>query len=300
MERLPPLNALRAFESAARNLSITLAADELHVTPGAVSRHIRQLEEQLVVELFSRGHRQISLTHQGTDYFRTVSKAIDQIRHATHQLKHHAQRRQLKVRAYSTFAIKWLIPRLSYFHERYPGIDVRLTASMDTVDFEREDIDAAIRLGDGHWPGCRSQRLMSNILTPVVSAEYMRAHPEIRTPSDLRHHTLLHSMARPDDWGRWLEDAGVNRIVDTGSGMTYQTSAMAYAAAEAGHGIAMAQLFLVEKDLLNGNLVIPFAQTTDMGDLTYYLLTPSNRKESVYLTTFREWLLEQCALPASN
>jgi LysR family glycine cleavage system transcriptional activator len=279
-------------------LSITLAANELHVTPGAVSRHIRQLEEQLLVELFSRGHRQISLTHQGNDYFRTVSKAIDQIRHATHQLKHRSRRKQLKVRSYTTFAIKWLIPRLSGFHENFPDIEVRLTASMDDVDFRKEDIDAAIRLGNGNWPGISSSRLMSNILTPVVSPRLLNTSPPLEKPSDLRRHTLLHSIARPDDWDRWIEEAGVSGTVDAGSGMTYQTSSMAYAAAEAGQGVAMAQMFLVEKDLSSGRLVAPFKEMADMGDLTYYLLTPSDREETVYLTTFRKWLLDQCSARA--
>lgn len=294
MDRLPPLNAIRAFESAARNMSITLAADELHVTPGAVSRHIRQLEDQLAIDLFCRGHRQISLTHEGTAYFRTVSQSIDQIRYATQKIKQRSKRKQLKVRAYTTFAIKWLIPRLTDFHRAFPDIDVCLTASMDQVDFNREDIDAAIRLGDGNWPGCKSTRLMSNILTPVVSRSFPEEGPKIKDVSDLKNHTLLHSMARPGDWRRWLEGAGVSDVVDAGGGMTYQTSAMAYAAAEAGQGIAMAQIFLVQSDLDRGSLVAPFPITADMGQMTYYLLTPDHREELPHLSVFKVWLAQQC------
>ena len=169
MDRLPPLNAIRAFEAAARHLSITLAADELSVTPGAISRQIRQLEDLLGLALFKRGHRQISLTRPGSDYYRAVSKAIEIVREATQRLNRRAQRKQLKGRAYTTFAMRWLIPRLSGFHAAHPEIEVLLTASLEDVDFKKEDIDGAIRLGDGNWPGTKSYRLVPNLLAPVAS-----------------------------------------------------------------------------------------------------------------------------------
>jgi LysR family glycine cleavage system transcriptional activator len=293
MDRLPPLNAVRAFEAAARHLSITLAAAELSVTPGAVSRQIRQLEDQLGVQLFKRGHRQITLTRQGADYFRAVSKAIEIVRDATQRLTKRAQRKQLKIRAYTTFAMRWLIPRLSGFHAAHPEIEVLLTASLDDVDFRKEDLDGAVRLGDGHWPGSKSLRLVPNILAPVASPALMAAGPKLKKPADLRHHTLLHSIARPDDWGRWLDTAGAARQVDARAGMTYQSSAMAYAAAIEGQGLAMAQLFLVENDLRDSKLVMPFRHTVDMGDYTYYLLTPGHRAESPMMATFRSWMLDQ-------
>ena len=293
MDRLPPLNALRAFESAARHLSITVAADELHVTPGAVSRQIRLLEDLLNAELFSRAHRQISLTPQGDDYFRSVTRAIETIRGATQQLTKRTQRRQLKVRAYTTFAMRWMIPRLSGFHAAHPDIEILLTASLDEVDFKKEDLDAAIRLGNGSWPGAKSQRLVSNILTPVASPSLVQCGSPLSNPLDLRGHTLLHSIARPDDWSRWLESVGVSGAIDARGGMTYQSSAMAYAAAAEGQGIAMAQVFLVEKDLASGVLVTPFKETIDMGDFTYYLVTPSHRPETPNMVTFRTWLLQQ-------
>jgi LysR family glycine cleavage system transcriptional activator len=297
MDRLPPLNAIRAFEAAARHLSITVAADELNVTPGAVSRQIRSLEESLGLQLLYRGHRQITLTSAGEDYYRAVTKAMDGLREATRRLTKRARRKQLKIRAYTTFAMRWLIPRLSSFHAANPGIEVLLTASLDPVDFRKEDIDGAIRLGDGKWSGVNAYRLVSNVLLPVCSPRLLSDGNNVTKPADLRHQTLLHSIARPDDWRYWLEATGVDREVEPRGGMSYQSSAMAYAAAVEGQGFAIAQQFLVADDLASGRLVAPFHQTVDMGDFTYYLLTPADRAESPSMATFRTWLLDQFQPP---
>jgi LysR family glycine cleavage system transcriptional activator len=293
MDRLPPLNAVRAFEAAARHMSITLAADELNVTPGAVSRQIKSLEDTLGLQLLKRGHRQISLTRQGADYYRAVTRALEALRDATRRLKRRSQRKQLKIRAYTTFAMRWLIPRLSGFHAAHPDIEVLLKASLEPVDFRKEDIDGAIRLGDGNWPGANCHRLVVNILVPVASPALLKRGPKLKRPADLAHHTLLHSIARPDDWRYWLEAAGAADKVDAHAGMTYKSSAMSYAAAVEGQGVAIAQLFLVQKDLDDGKLIMPFKQQVDMGDYTYYLLTPKQREETTSMKTFRLWLLEQ-------
>jgi LysR family glycine cleavage system transcriptional activator len=293
MDRLPPLNAIRAFEATARHMSITLAAEELHVTAGAVSRQVKSLEDSLGMPLFERGHRQISLTRQGSEYFRAVTKALDSLRDATRKLQRRRQRKQLKVRAYTTFAMRWLIPRLSSFHAEHPDIEVLLKASLEPVDFRKEDIDGAVRLGDGEWPGVNAYRLVANILAPVASPALLKSGPKLKRPADLRHYTLLHSIARPDDWAYWLDAAGAGEEVDARAGMTYESSAMAYAAVLEGQGIAMAQLFLVEDDLREGRLAMPFRKTLDMGEYTYYLLTPGHRAESPWMKTFRAWMLGQ-------
>jgi len=297
MDRLPPLNAVRAFEAVARRLSITIAATELHVTPGAVSRQIRTLEDALGIQLLVRGHRQITLTRAGEDYYRAVTKAMDGLREATVRLTRRTRRTQLKVRAYTTFAMRWLIPRLSSFHAANAGIEVLLTASLDEVDFRREDIDGAIRLGDGKWSGANAYRLVPNILLPVCSPALAK---QVRKPADLQRQVLLHSIARPEDWGFWLASTGADKLVDARSGMTYQSSAMAYMAALEGQGFAIAQRFLVEDDLTSGKLVAPFRQAVDMGDFTYYLLTPADRAESTSMATFRAWLLAQFQGPAAG
>jgi LysR family glycine cleavage system transcriptional activator len=163
------------------------------------------------------------------------------------------------------------------------------------VDFRKDDIDGAIRLGDGRWPGANAYRLVPNILAPVASPALVKSAHRLKKPADLQYHTLLHSMARPDDWGHWLQAAGVATQIDARAGMSYESSAMAYAAALEGQGVAIAQLFLVDSDLRDGRLVMPFKKTVDMGDYTYYLLTPANRDESDSMTRFRVWMLEQFA-----
>lgn len=290
MDSLPPLNAVRAFEVVGRRLSVTLAAQELYVTPGAVSRQIKVLEDALGVQLLVRGHRQVALTQAGEDYHRVVTKAIDMLSDASARVSGRGKRTRLKVRAYTTFALKWLIPRLSSFHAANAEVEVLLTASLDPVDFRKDDIDGAIRLGDGRWPDARAFRLMPNLLVPVCSPSVAQ---QVCEPADLRNQVLLHSIARADDWSYWLASAGVDDRVDARNGMTYESSAMAYTAAVEGQGFAIAQRFLVEPELAEGKLVQPFPQVLDMGDFTYYLVTPAGRRESTSMRTFREWLLAQ-------
>ena len=299
-DKLPPLNAVRAFEAVARHLSITLAADELNVTPGAVSRQIRTLEDFMEQPLFTRGHRQVSLTPAGEQYFNAVARFIEELRSATRHLKRPAKRRQIKVRAYTTFAMQWLIPRLASFHQENPKIEVLLTASLDPVDFQKEDLDAAIRLGAGDWPNCNSYTLSDNLLAPVCSPALLNTEPGLKSPADVAEYTMLHSIAGPDDWAYWLEATGVIGQVDASAGMIYQSSSMVYAAAIGGQGIAMAQLFLVGKELREGTLIRPFEQTVDRGAYTYYLLTPKHRPEREDMTIFRQWILEQARITRST
>lgn len=290
MDRLPPLTAVRAFEVVGRRLSITLAAQELYVTPGAVSRQIRALEHALGVQLLVRGHRQVALTPAGEEYHRMVMKAMDMLGDATARVSGRTRRAQLKIRAYTTFALRWLIPRLSSFHAANAEIEVLLTASLDPVDFRKEDIDGAIRLGDGRWPDTRAFRLMPNVLVPVCSSALAQ---QVREPADLQDQVLLHSIARADDWSYWLASAGIDDRVDARGGMSYESSAMAYTAAIEGQGFAIAQRFLVEAELADGKLVQPFREPFDMGEFTYYLVMPGNRRESPGMKTFRQWLLAQ-------
>jgi len=292
MEQLPPLTSLKAFEAAARHLSVTLAAAELFVTPGAVSRKIRQLEEHLGTPLFLRGHQQIALTRHGAEYYKAISRSLADIREATSRLGRRVQKQELRIRAYTTLSMRWLIPRLPDFHARHPDIEVSLTTSLEDVDFHREDIDGAIRLGDGMWRGAKSYWLVPNVLCPVMSPRLERAEAPLLTPSDLSHYPLLHSLARMNDWADWLASVGANSV-DARAGTAFQSSTMAYAAAIQGQGIAMAQRFLVEDDLAAGVLVRPSEFTLDRGRFTYYLLTPSDRPERPPMEAFRCWILER-------
>ncbi|GAA4344533.1 transcriptional regulator GcvA [Variovorax defluvii] len=285
---LPPLNALRAFEVAGRLRSITRAAEELHVTPAAVSRQIKALEDFLGVQLFDRGGGRFALTPVGERYLASVAVSLNDLRAATNAAMGGTYRRLvLRLRSPATFAVKWLIPRLAGFHSKHPTIDVQLATSPAPLDFEREDIDAGVELGDGTWPRDHTIRLVPNELVPVMSRDAAFAPPT--RPDDLSHCTLLHSLARPDDWSLWLEAAGAANV-NPYSGMKYETSLLAYQAASEGHGVAVAQKAFVEKELASGGLFIPIDFVLDRGRHTYYFVWPEGREPSAPLAAFIAWL----------
>lgn len=291
MDRLPPLNPLRAFEAAGRLQSIRRAAEELSVTPGAVSRHVQSLEMFLGVRLFRRHAREIVLTAEGEQYLAKVSEHLDGIREATRALTGRRGKDILRIRAYTTFAMKWLIPRLSSFHAGNQTTEVRLTTSNETVDFDRENLDGAIRLGDGRWPGVELDRLMPNELVPLCTPEYGRRHG-LQNPEDLQGTLLLHSLVRSDDWQYWLKAAGASGI-DPYSGDKYASSTLAYQATLEGHGIMIAQKALFLDDLRAGRLVQPIPFSLDRGAFTYYLIYPRRSSRNPAFRRFREWLLDE-------
>jgi LysR family transcriptional regulator, glycine cleavage system transcriptional activator len=291
MTRLPPLNPLRAFEAAGRLKSIRKAAEELSVTPGAVSRQIQLLEDHLGIKLFRREPRAILLTAAGEQYFSAITGHFEGIREATEKLTGARSGEVLKIRAYTTFAMKWLIPRLSSFQSLHPHMEVRITTSLEAVDFEHEDVDGAIRLGDGNWPGYEVDKLVRNELSPVCSSAY-RDRVNLQSGADLKNLPLLHSLARPDDWMLWLKAAKLADI-DPYAGPKYASSVLAYQAALEGQGIAMAQRVLVSDELATGRLIEPLDAILDRGEFTYYLVYPRNRSRNPAFRKFRAWLIEQ-------
>lgn len=293
MDRLPPLNPLRAFEAAGRLRSIRRAAEELSVTPGAVSRQVQALEVYLGLPLFRRDPREIVLTVEGEQYLEAVSAHLEGIRVATQKLTGRRSVEILRVRAYTTFSMKWLIPRLSSFHEEHPMVEVRLTTSNETVDFERENVDGAIRLGDGDWPGVEVDRLLPNELVPLCTPGYRRKL-ELKTPSDLARARLLHSLIRLDDWRLWLAAAGATQI-DPYAGPKFASSTLAYQATLEGQGIMMAQKALFMDDLKARRLVQAMAPALDRGGHTYYFIYPRNRLRNPAFRRFRQWLLDQAS-----
>jgi LysR family transcriptional regulator, glycine cleavage system transcriptional activator len=288
MDRLPPLNPLRAFEATGRLRSVRRAADELCVTAGAVSRQIQALEMFLGVKLFRREPRAVVLTANGEAYLAAVNEHLEGIRRATVKITGEQGKDILKIRAYTTFAMRWLIPRLSQFHELNPAVEVRLTTSLEAVDFSHEDVDCAIRLGNGRWPGVNADRLIPNELLPVCSPGYRQALA-LRQGTDLHRATLLHSLARADDWPLWLQAAGLP-ITHSHSGPKYESSVLSYQAALDGQGVAIAQRAFVAQDLEAGRLVQPFGPIVDRGDFTYYLIYPENRLRKPAFRQFRAWL----------
>ncbi|MBO9354664.1 LysR family transcriptional regulator [Bordetella petrii] len=299
MKRVPvPLNPLRAFEASARLLSFTLAAEELSVTQVAISRQVRVLENYLGVELFTRGPRSIQLTDAGARLYPSVGRAFDEISHAAALVSRRNRPDVLAIQAYTTFAQHGLIPLLSRFHEKYPGIEVRLSASTQAVDFAHQDLDAAIRSGTGQWPDYESDFLAPIELLPVASPRLLKAVGGLRDAGDLRRVTLLHSLARPDDWAAWLRTAGCGNATGLRV-LKFENSAMAYEAAIQGVGCAIGIRALVGRYLASGALVAPFALTHTLPG-GYYLVRPKGRNESPALRIFRAWLLDALFRPPAD
>ncbi|MGY0571038.1 transcriptional regulator GcvA [Bradyrhizobium sp. RDM12] len=289
--RLPSLNGLRAFEAAARHLSFTLAAGELNVTQTAISHQIRRLEEELGIRLFIRQNRALALTPEARDYLPGVRAAFNDLRLATDRLLRKDGDKVLTVSTLASLAAKWLLPRLTDFQEAHPGIDVRITTSTSLVDFQRDDVDAAIRYGRGQWPGLRADWLMADELFPVCSPSLLRGDKPLRQPDDLRGYPLLHtSNANSDDWRLWLTAAGLPADIAKQPGITFDMIFMTIQAAIDGIGVAMGRTSYVSDDIAKGRLVVPFkiALPADAG---FYLVSPEGRREAPKLAAFRQWMI---------
>jgi LysR family glycine cleavage system transcriptional activator len=289
--RLPSLNGLRAFEAAARHLSFTLAAAELNVTQTAISHQIRRLEEELGIRLFIRQNRALALTPEARDYLPGVRAAFNDLRLATDRLLRKDGDKVLTISTLASLAAKWLLPRLTDFQEAHPGIDVRITTSTSLVDFQRDDVDAAIRYGRGQWPGLRADWLMADELFPVCSPSLLRGDRPLRQPEDLRGYPLLHtSNANSDDWRLWLTAAGLPADIAKQPGITFDMIFMTIQAAIDGIGVAMGRTSYVQDDIAKGRLVVPFkiALPADAG---FYLVSPEGRREAPKLAAFREWMI---------
>lgn len=291
MRKKIPLNAVRAFEVAARHMSFTGAAEELNVTQVAVSRQIRSLEDYLEIPLFERRHRTITLTEEGARLFPAITQAIEDIDRAVSSVSMRGKRNVLLVQSYTTFGHRWLIPRLSRFHKQFPNIDIRLTASTQPVNFERQNLHAVIRTGNGEFENCDCDFLAPLELVPVCSPGLAKSWTRQESVETLRRQTLLHSLARPNDWAMWLSSAGV-KDVDPGRGLKFENSVLAYEAALQGIGVAMGVRVLVDQFLRLGSLVAPFEHVLPL-DTGYYLVIPRGRPMSVALRDFRRWLLEE-------
>ena len=271
-------------------MSFTAAAQELNVTQVAVSRQIRALERYLDVALFERRHRSIKLTENGERLFPAINRALDDIDRAVSGVSRRGRRDVLSVHTHTTFGQRWLIPRLQRFHDRFGGIEIRLTASAHPA-IDRPDMQAVIRTGTGRFDGCDCEFLAPVELVPVCAKSLIKSWADPSSPANLAKLTLLHSLARPDDWAMWLSSAGMT-TVDPSRGLKFENSVLAYEAALQGIGIAMGVRVLVAQYLRLGSLVAPFAHTLPL-DLGYYLLTPRGRSLSPAMRHFRDWLREE-------
>ncbi len=289
MAALPPLNALRAFEAAARHLSFKRAAEELCVTQGAISRHIAHLEIALSMRLFVRSHRQVELTPEGLVYSRDVRNAFLALKRATANLSALADDNTLRIKIPPTCAVRWFVPRLARFHAAYPDITVQITTSHEPANFDRDRIDVAIQYNGTDDSRLVCEQLFSEVMIPVCSRHLAEQNGGLREPRDLAGHVLLKSIHRLDDWPRWFEMAGIELDSAPEHELVLENASLTYEAAEKGLGIALAQSVFVEDELRSRRLVVPMKQSlvTDAG---YYIVFPEERARLTKLRAFRCWL----------
>jgi LysR family glycine cleavage system transcriptional activator len=290
--RLPPLNNLKAFEAAARHESFTRAAEELCVTQGAVSQQVKALEEGLGIKLFNRERQRLVITEAGRDYLTIVRDALDRIAVGTERLLQRQNAGVLTVSTSPDFAAKWLVHRLGHFAEVHSGIDLRVSATLHHVDFAREEVDLAVRHGEGNWPGLDSVQLSAEQLFAVCSPKLLSGRRRLGKPADILKFPLIHLDGRTD-WMHWLRAAGVDEAAVT-HGPVLNRASMVIDAAINGQGVALARTTLAAWDLITGRLVRPFPDSLPLSK-TYWIICPRATSSVPKIVTFRNWLLSEAA-----
>lgn len=290
--RLPALNALKAFEAAARHESFTRAAEELCVTQGAVSHQVKALEAELALKLFNRERQRLIITEAGRDYLAVVRDALDRIAIGTERLLQRENAGVLTVSTSPDFAAKWLVHRLGHFAEAHSGIDLRVSATLHHVDFAREEVDLAVRHGDGNWPGLDAVRLSPERLFAVCSPKLLSGKRRLTKPADILKFPLIHMDSRAD-WKNWFQEAGIDDAAAV-HGPVLNRASMVIDAAINGQGVALARTTLAAWDLTNGHLVRPFPLSVPLSK-TYWIVCPKATANLPKIVTFREWLLAEAA-----
>ncbi|MDO8278530.1 MAG: LysR substrate-binding domain-containing protein [Burkholderiaceae bacterium] len=289
---LPPLNPLRVFVVVARTRNLTAAASELNVSQSNVSRQIGVLESYLGVRLFTRERLGVILTTAGADFAKAVTPAFETIGRATAKLTRGDDEKVLRVRAYTTFTAKWLIPRLSDFKRLHPDLEIVISNAVPQVDFSRDPVDVAIQFGDGRWPGVAADLLFKDEIEPVCAPGYLNAkesRPDAQ--SALQNGVLLVARYRRADWQDWLEAIGQDRYRVTTQRMIFGSSLLAWQAAIDGLGMAIGQPNLLQADLDAGRLIRPFAQPLNRAGNGHYLVRSDMRRYSAKSEHFRDWIL---------
>lgn len=298
MNRLPPLNALRAFESAGRQLSFSQAAAELHVTPGAISQQIRILEDFLETRLFKRMNRSIVLTDAGQLFLPLISGGFAQFSEAMAIVREMRSDGPLTITSAPSFVSKWLIPRLQKFKAEHPDIDVRIDTSDRLVDFLHEDIDVGIRFGNGEYPELETVYLFSFDLIPVCSPGLLARGGGLDCVSDLKNYTLLHSNYDEldpgwPDWAMWLKVVGADDV-DASHGIYFNQSDLLFQAAMEGQGVALLANVMAEPEIKAGRLLQPFTTRLPV-KMNYHLVTSPQKARIDKVVAFREWILAESA-----
>ncbi|WP_321880836.1 transcriptional regulator GcvA [Paraburkholderia bannensis] len=291
-DRLPPLQTLRAFEATGRHLSMTLAAEELHVTHGAVSRHIKTLEEHLGVALFQRLTRRIVLTEAGAEFLLAVTRILGELTKEADRVRGHDGVERFKINASVSFANKWLAPRLHRFKTRYPHLDVHLDVTDKFVDLNEGEADVAIRYGSGRYPRLLAERILEETVTPVCSPEYREKMRGLRAVANLAGCTLLHEGGMLANWEQWFALAGVERV-RSDRGPAYSHGSLAIEAAIRGEGVALGRSVIVADDIAAGRLVAPFAQIRLKSERGHDLVYRIGSRDDPKVRALRTWLADE-------
>ncbi|WP_445767238.1 transcriptional regulator GcvA [Rheinheimera sp.] len=286
--RLPPLNALKAFETAARHLSFTKAAEEMYVTQAAISHQIKALEDHLGLKLFMRKNRSLLLTEEGQSYFLDIKEIFLQLHESTEKLLARGAKGALTVSLQPSFAIQWLVPRLNQFSEQHPDIDVRIKA----VDLDEgsltDDVDVAIYYGRGSWRNLHADKLHTEYLLPVCSPLLLNSSKPLQEPTDLQYHNLLHDGSRRA-WKAWFTTQNFKHF-NVNQGPIFSHSSMVLQAAIHGQGVALAHNVLARPDINSGRLIVPFNHVLISKD-AYYLVCRESQTELGKITAFRQWMV---------
>lgn len=293
---LPPMSQLCAFESAARHQSFTAAATELNLTQSAVSRQIRALEDLLGCPLFVRDKQTVRITPAGAAYAQEVREALRRVSKATLGFRTNPEGGNLNLAIRPTFGTRWLAPRLPRFSAAHPGVSINLTTRFAPFDFQTDQIDAAIHVGLPDWPGAKLDFLRKETVVPVCSRQ-MRDHYRFVTPSDLLHAPLLHLVGRPDAWAHWFAEMNVD--CKQVSGMQVDQFTVAAQAANAGLGVALLPIFLIEIELSRGDLVVAIDKPIESRE-HYYLAWPTSRENYPPLMAFHAWIKSELELEAGR
>jgi len=294
-KRLPPLGTLVAFEAAARLLSFTAAASELHLTQAAVSQQIRLLEDDLAVRLFVRANRAVTLTPEGRNLQHTIALALGHIANAAEQVRATGGEHRLTIAADQSAAALWLMPRLAAFHRDHPDVAVRLVASDDDNDCLADHVELSLLHGDGDWPGYDAVLLFEETVFPVCSPGYLEQHGPLHSVTDLPRHTLLELEDDHWDWMTWriwLTENGVGLPVEH-HGMAINNYPLILQAAVDGHGVALGWQHLVDNHLIDNRLIRPLKDAAVSTRFGYYLLSPIGHRQTADAIMFRDWLLQQ-------
>lgn len=291
-----PLNALRAFESAARQRSLTKAANELGVTHAAISHQIKHLEEALGVELFVRTPRGVEMTPKGRLLLPVLSDSFDRIGDALFDIKESAPSERLSVTTTPTFASRWLIPRLNSWSQSRLRLETHVLPTLDLLPLDGKAADVAIRCGVPNWGSdLVAEKLMSVTMTPVCSRNLTQRGPKLKTPADLERHQHIHADVKLDDagyeWRLWYKAASL-AYPENSAGISFHDPGLAMHAAVSGLGIAIGYVELIEADLAAGRLVQPFPIVA-LHPYSYYLVYPAARAEEPAIVAFREWIFSE-------